>query len=260
MIYLAYDTKNADGVPVNGHKARCEAIAKHGNCTVFPIGKSVALSSDDILVIDSQRDNYHYLLGNCFSVLISDEFGLVSRKHPVDHVWYISGMASSSVNDFTSQMIYTVDCVQHSWVGGNRVLFVTGSNIDGFWRSARKYEQYCFANDIAVDIVQGGIDRDVLMEYAKSAKCVITASGVTAKEMIYMAIPCILILTSDDQLANYMYFHKMSYSQISHPEIISDNNALKKLSNKIKKQQKLTPDHMLYIIGRTYETHRRNRL
>lgn len=258
MIYLAYDMHNAEGTPVGGHKSRCEAIAKHGDCTVFPIGENIVLNDDDIIIIDSERNDYHYLLGNCFSVLISDEFGLVSRKQPVDHVWYISGMSSSSVNNFTNQMIYTVDCDQHSWVGGNRVLFITGSNIDGFWKSARKYEQYCFTRDIPVDIVQGGVDHDVLMEYAKSAKCVITASGITAKEMIYMGIPCVLILTADNQLSNYMYFHKMSYSQTAHPEIISNDNALRKLSNKIKKQQKLTPDHMLYIIRRIYETHRRN--
>ena len=155
-------------------------------------------------------------------------------------------------------MIFTTngDVIENSWVGGDDVLFITGSNSHEFWKRAKEYEQYCFVHDIPVISVDNNLEHSVLMEYARTCRCVVTASGVTAKEMIYQAVPCILIQTADNQFTNYAHFtikQPMAFGLTIEPEIISNTNRLKQLSDSIKKTRKLAIPHMLDIIERVYE-------
>lgn len=278
MIHLAYATHNKQGVQVNGHRARMWAMSEYlDEYNLFSVnGGPPEYNDGDVLIIDSENDDYEHLLSDkVFSVLISDKFGYITEKASTNAVYYVSDYChvfspiydDASIQMHESEMIFTTgkDVKENSWEGGDYVLFAPGSNYSQFWKKAKKYLDWCDINDVISLFVLGDMNHKDFMQMSRESRCVITASGVTAKEMIYQGVPCILVLTAHNQLGNYTYFtyRRMAFSQDTDPSVLADEHALKSLAKWVGKIKKLDITHMLEIIQKLrniYEADRRSRI
>ncbi len=266
MIYLAYSPiieLNGVLIPVNGHRSRVEAISQClDEYTMMALGDTKPdYEEHDIVIIDPGNQQYEHLLdANVFSVLLSDDFGIQYHATGVDLVVYVSGGAddfSWEAESIGNHMLYIVgqDVQENSWIGGETVLFIPGGNHVEFMKKAQRYFDWCEEHDIP-HVVATGIPHNELMARSRQAKCVVTASGVTLKEMVYQAVPVIAILTADNQLANYSYFvyNKMAAPQDVDPDILGDEFGLNTISRQsmLGAYKKMNTKHMLEIIMKVY--------
>jgi len=273
MIYLAYSpVVEISGalIPVNGHRSRVEAISNYlDGYTMMSLGDTKPnYGEHDIVIIDPGNQPYEHLLdANVFSVLISDQFGVQYQATGADLVVYVSGGAedfSWEAESIGNHMFYVVgrDTEENSWIGGDTVLFIPGGNHIEFWKKAKPFLEWCQEHDVP-HVVATNIEHKELMARARLARCVVTASGVTLKEMVYQAVPVIAVLTADNQLANYSYFvyNKMAAPQDVDPDIIGDEFSLNTISRQsiTSAYKKINTKHMLEMIMKVYnEIYRRN--
>lgn len=263
MIYLAYTPQielNGQLISVNGHRSRIEAISQQlEEFIMMSLGDTKPnYEYGDMVIIDAGNQSYEHLLdADVYSVLISDDLGIRYENTGVDLIVYASGGASdfSFGADVVSDMYYTVDndVQKDSWIGGNLVTFIAGSNRNEFWDKVKPISAWCQDNGIGKAYGRNMMHKD-LMQLARESRCVVTASGVTAKEMVYMGVPCILILTADNQLANYSYFiyNKLALPQDVDPEIIGDTIALSMVNQHTKIVQKLDTKDLVKKIEEHY--------
>jgi hypothetical protein len=270
MIYLAYTPQielNGQTISINGHRSRIEAISQQlEEFTMMSLGDTDTKPNyeyGDMVIIDAGNQQYEHLLdADVYSVLISDDLGIRYENTGVDLIVYVSGGAHdfSFSADVVSDMFYVVDSdvQKDSWIGGNNVVFIPGSNRNEFWEKCLPFSWWCDENGF--DKIYGtNLIHSDLMKIARESRCVITASGVTAKEMVYQGVPCVLILTANDQLANYSYFiyNKLALPQDVDPEIIGDTIALSMVNQHTKLVQKLDTKDLIQKIEEHYnEVHR----
>jgi len=264
MIYLAYATHielNNKLIPVNGHRSRVDAISQYlDEYTMMSLGDTKPdYQHGDIVIIDAGNQPYEHLLdADVFSVLLSDEFGIQYQGTGVDLVVYVSGGAedfSWEATSYGNAMFYTVgkDVQENSWLGGDTVMFIPGSNYIDFWKTAQPYMDYCEEHDMNF-VVANNAPHNLLMQDARNARCVITAAGVTAKEMIYQGVPTILILTAPNQMANYSYFiyQKLAMPQDINPDVLDDKFTLSMAARQASNIKKQNISHMLEMIQKVY--------
>lgn len=271
MIYLFFaHSIDLDGntIPVGGHFSRIVAVSQFidDDFSILPIDAIVPKYQDgDMIIIDAGNNEYEHLLSDkIYSVLLSDDYGLRYDGYGVDLVIFVSGGAAdySFGSDYVGHnMYYTVsqDIKENSWVGGDRVLFVPGGNKELFWEKARKFKVLCEENDIP-HIIVSDMPHNVFIAISKYARCVITAAGVTSKEMVYQGVPTILINTAENQNRNYSYFTQdlMAFPETVNPDVLNDLFALDLINKRIIRNsyKKLNTKHMIETIRKYYETNR----
>jgi hypothetical protein len=265
MIYLAYATHvelNGELIPVNGNRSRINAISQYidNEYTIMSLGDTKPnYIHGDIIIIDPGNQQYEHLLdADVFSVLLSDEFGVQYEGTGVDLVVYVSGGAedfSWEATSYGNAMFYAVskDVQENSWIGGETVMFIPGSNYIDYWKNAQPYMDYCEEHGIDF-VVTNDVPHNLLMQDSRNARCVITAAGVTAKEMVYQGAPTVLILTAPNQMVNYSYFiyQKLAMPQGINPDVLTDTFTLSMVARQASNMQKQNTSHMLEMIQKVY--------